>query len=84
MLQKWLCRTAGPSLAASLELLAHRLNVASLNLLYRYYFGRCLSQLHELVPLPYSTRFSDKLHVIRISMSTVSFLAQQDSGIFCL
>ena len=84
MLQKWLCRTAGPSLAASLELLAHCLNVASLNLSYRYYFGRCLSELHELAPLPYSTRYSDKLHVISISMSTVSFLAQEGSGIFCL
>ena len=27
-LQKWICRTAGPSLAASLEPLAHRLNIA--------------------------------------------------------
>ena len=31
----------GPSLAASLEPLAHRQNVASLSLFYRYYFGRC-------------------------------------------
>ena len=40
-LQKWICRTVGPSLAASLETLAHRWNVASLSLSYRYYFGRC-------------------------------------------
>ena len=31
----------GPSLAASLEPSAHRRNVASLSLFYRYYFGRC-------------------------------------------
>ena len=31
-------RTVGPSLAASLETLAHRQNVASLSLLYRYCF----------------------------------------------
>ena len=31
----------GPSLAASLEPLAHRRNVASVSLFYEYYFGRC-------------------------------------------
>ena len=35
------CRIVGPSLAASLEPLAHRRNIASLSLFYRYYFGRC-------------------------------------------
>ena len=39
-LQKRICRTVGPSLAASLEPLAHRQNVASVSLFYRYYFGR--------------------------------------------
>ena len=53
-LQKRICRTAGPSLAASLEPLAHRRNVASLSLFYRYYFARCSSELAQLVPLPYS------------------------------
>ena len=52
--QNRICRTVGPSLAASLEPLAHRLNVASLSLFYRYYFGRCSSELAQLVPLPYS------------------------------
>ena len=49
-----------------LEPLAHRRNVASLSLFYRYYFGRCSSQLAQLVPLPYSrgrsTHYSDRLH----------------------
>ena len=44
-LQKRICRTVGPSLAASLEPLAHRQNVASLSLFYRYYFGKCSSEL---------------------------------------
>ena len=35
-LQKWISRIVGPSLAASLELLAHHQNVASLSLFYRY------------------------------------------------
>ena len=53
-LQKRICRTVGPSLAASLEPLAHCRNVASLSLFYRYYFGRCSSELSQLVPLPYT------------------------------
>ena len=53
-LQKQICRTVGPSLAASLETLAHRRNVASLSLFYRYYFGRCLYELAQLVPLSIS------------------------------
>ena len=65
-LQKRICRTVGPSLAASLEPLAHRRNVASLSLFYRYYFGRCSCELAQLVPLPYSrgrsTHYSDRLH----------------------
>ena len=65
-LQKRICRTAGPALAASLEPLAHHRNVASLSLFYRYYFGRCSSELAQLAPLPYSqgrsTRYSDRLH----------------------
>ena len=48
-LQKHICRTVGPSLAASLEALAHRQNVARLSLFYRYYFGRCSSdRLHDI------------------------------------
>ena len=39
-LQKQICRTVGPSLAASLEPLAYRRNVASLSLFYRYYICR--------------------------------------------
>ena len=53
-LQKQICRTVGPSLAASLEPLARHQNVASLSLFYRYYFGRCSSELAQLVALPYS------------------------------
>ena len=65
-LQKRICRIVGPSLAASLEALAHCQNVASLSLFYRYYFGRCSSELAQLVLLSFScgrsTRYSDRLH----------------------
>ena len=54
MLQKQICRTVGPSLAASLERLAHCRNVVSLSLFYRYCFGWCSSELAELVLLLHS------------------------------
>ena len=52
-LQKWIWKTVVPSLAASLEPLNHCQNIASLSLFYRHYFGRCSSELAQLVPLPY-------------------------------
>ena len=65
-LQKRICRIVGSSLAASLEPLAHRRNVASLSLFYSYSFGRCSSELAHLFLLPFSrgrsTRYSDRLH----------------------
>ena len=71
-LQKRICRTVGPSLDASLEPLAHFQNVASLRLFYRYYFGRCSSELAQLVSLPYSrersTRYSDRLHDFSVTI----------------
>ena len=64
-LQKRICRTVGPSLATSLETLAHHWNVASLSFFYRYYFG-CSSEHAQLVPLHFSqgrsTRYSNSLH----------------------
>ena len=89
-LQKRICRTVGPSLAASLEPFAHHRNVASLSLFYRYYFGRCSFELAQLVPFRYVILIdcmiflSLLLDVIRMSMAAVSFLAQLDSGILCL
>ena len=94
-LQKQICWTVGRSLAASLEPLAHR-NVASLSLFYRYYYGRCSSELAQLVPsfiqdggllvilIYYMIFLSPFLDVTRMCMSTVSFFAQLDSGILCL
>ena len=95
-LQKRICWIVGPLLAASLEPLAHRRNVASLSLFYRYYFDKCSSELAQLVPLPFVERgllvilmdcmifLSPFLNVSRMSMSTVSFLARLNSGIICL
>ena len=65
-LQKQKFRTVCHSLAASLETLTHRRNVAHLNLFHMYYFSRCSSELAQLVILPSSqgrsTRYFDRLH----------------------
>ena len=54
LLQNQICRTIGPSFAASYEVLVYHRNVASLNLFYRYYFGRWSSKLAKLVLLSFS------------------------------
>ena len=95
-LQKRICRTDGNSLAAFLESFAHHWNVASISLFYRYYIGRCLSELAQLVPPRYcwgrSSRYSDSLHdfpvtildIRRMPMSTFSFLLHPGSVFLCL
>ena len=71
-LQKGICKTADPSPVASLECFAHCWNLASLSLFCRNYYGRCLSELAKLVPLPYSwgrfTRFSDRWHEFYVTI----------------
>lgn len=71
-LQRRICYHIGPTLSSSLDSLAHRRNVASLSLFYRYYFGRCSSELARLVPLPHErvrpTRYSHALHDFVVDM----------------
>ena len=92
-LQKRICMTVGPSLAASLEPLAHRRNVASVSLS----IGITLVDVHLnwrnwfhflflvggllVIMIDCMIFLSRSLNVTRISMSTVSFLAQLGSGI---
>ena len=96
-LQKRICRTFGLSLITSLEPLTHRRNVTSLSLFYSYYFGRCSSELDSTGSLSFflvvgllvilidcMIFLSPFLDVARISVSTVSFLAQLGPGILCL
>ena len=68
-LQKPISRTVGPSLAASLEPLAHCRN-CSLSLLW-VLLGRCAFELAQLVPLPYweCTPYSDRLHGLHHSFT---------------
>ena len=89
--KKWMCRTVALLFVVSLEPVTHRQNVASLSLFYRFYFGRCLSELPELVPLPITgplviligciISMSSFADVLRIYVN-ISFLAQLDSGVF--
>ena len=71
-LQKRIYWIVGPSLAAPLQPLAHCRNMASLSLFYRYYFGRCSSELAQLFPLPFSrgrsTRYSERLHDFSVTI----------------
>ena len=71
-IQKQVCKTVSPTLADSLESLDHRRNLASSSLFYKYYFGRCSSELALLVPLPYSdrrsTRYSNRLHDFTVNV----------------
>ena len=95
-LWKWISRTLDPSLAASLEPLAHHWNVASLIFFYRYYFDRChlnwLTWFHFFILEGYllvilidcMIFLLPFLDVTRMSMPAISFLAQPVSGILCL
>ena len=53
-LQNQIYRVVGPSLAFSLEPLAHHRNIANLSLFYRYYFDRCSSELAQFIPHSHS------------------------------
>ena len=85
-LQKRICRSVGPSLAASLEPLAHHRNAATLSFFYKYYLDvylNCLNCFHFLIlvagPLVTQigcTFLSAFLDVIRMSMSTCVYVFQ--------
>ena len=64
-LQKRICRTAGLSLAASLEPLAHRRNVASLS----FSIGIALVDVYlKWLNWLRSTRYSNKLHDFSVTI----------------
>ena len=71
-LRKQICKTVGPSLPASVEPLAHWRNVANLSVFCRCYFGRCSSELAQLVPFPYHREgpscYSDRLHDFSVTI----------------
>ena len=82
-----MCRTVSPSLAASLEPLDHRRNLASLRLFCRFYCGICPSELFiwflkgglHVFQIDFMRFLPPFLDVTRTTMSTVSFLGHLDS-----
>ena len=93
-LQKQICRIVVPSLSASLENLVYPEKVGSFSL--QILLWQMLSELAQLVPLPYSQGrstcylihymifLSPFLDVTRMAMSKVSFLSQLEARILCL
>ena len=94
-LQKRICRTVGPSLAASLESLVHCRNVPSLSFFHRWLVDIPLNWLNWFLFLILNAGLlvilvccmillSPFLEVRRMPLSKVSFLAQLDPGNLCL
>ena len=86
-LQKQICRSLGPELPASIEPLAHRQYIATLSHFYRYLVNVHLNWLNWfhflilvggsfLILMGCMIFLSPLPDVIKMSMSTVSFLAQ--------
>ena len=91
-LQKQVGSTVGPSLAASLEPLAHPQNLAIIGITLIGVHLNWLNWFHVVVLvggllvilIDCMIFMSPFLDVSTMSMSTISFLVQLDSGIFCL
>ena len=93
-LKKRIYRTAGPSLAASLEPLVHHQNAASLNLpitlvdvlqnQFNWFHIPFLEGGLLVILIDCMIFLSPFLDVTRMSISKVTFLAQLDTWIICL
>lgn len=61
-----------PSLTDDLQSLSHRRDVAALSLFYRYYHGKCSSELASIVPPPQSfnrpTRLASSSHPFQVTI----------------
>ena len=93
-LQKRICKTVGPLLAASLEPVAHRQNVVSLGLFYpladvlqnwlNWFYFIFLEGGLLVILIACMMFLSPSLYATRMSMSSACFLAQPGSRILCL
>ncbi len=81
--QKRIVNIVGPALAANLQPLSHRRNVASLSLFYKYYNGHCSKELASLVPSTKIhsrvTRHSIKCHPFSVTVPKCSKNAYSSS-----
>ena len=85
-LQKWICKTVGPSLSTSFELLAHSQNVASLSLNWLNWFHFLILEgdLFVILMIDCMTSVTIPRWYKDVSMTTASFLPQLGFGILCL
>ena len=64
--QKLVVSLVGSGISSDLQALSHRMDVASLSLFYKYYYGKCSSELADLVPPKHvtvrGTHFSEQMH----------------------
>ena len=64
--QKRVVNLVGSGLSSDFQALSHRRDVASLSLFYKYYYGKCSTELADLVRpkcvTVRSTRFSEQMH----------------------
>ena len=71
-IQKRVVNIVGPQLAAKLQSLSHRRDVASLSLFYKYYHGLCSDELSSLVPptkvFNRRTRLSTNSHTFTVEV----------------
>ena len=81
-IQRRVVNIVGPDLSAKLDNLSHRRDVASLSLFYKYFNGRCSSELSSLVPplkvFHRQTRFASNAHpyTVSVPVSNRSFYSQ--------
>ena len=74
IVQKRVVSLVGSGLSSDLPALSHRRDVASLNLFYKYYYGKSSSELADLVPPKHvtvrSTRFAVQMHRHTVNSAT--------------
>ena len=80
--EKRVVSLAGYALSAGLQTLSYRMNVACLSLFYKYYYGKCSSELAYLVPPKRVTvrKFLRRCIVLCAGLSSINqafFLAWQ-------
>ena len=84
-IQKRITNLVGPILASKLQPLSHRRMVASLSLFYKYFHGRCSTELYQLIPplktFNRNTRLAARSHSYTVSLPKYNRNFYRDSFI---
>ena len=85
--QKQVVSVVGSGVPSDLQALSHRWDIASISLFYKYYYGKCSSELVNLVPpkrvTVRSTCFSEQMHRRTINSPLCSTKFYQSSIFPC-